>query len=62
MGYEDFCGYYFWVTTKQNYFWGVISTFLVFYKVKVQNGNILVGYAKISNIFWSMPDNFLGKQ
>ena len=36
-------------------FFLVISIFLgSFFKFKVQNGNILVGYAKISSIFWSI--------
>ena len=36
-------GFFFWVIS-------IVNCFRVFFKVKIQNGNIVWGYAKISSI------------
>ena len=41
-----FIKYYFWVTNKFDYC-----------KVYVHNVNTFSGFAKLSNTFWSMPDD-----
>ena len=50
LGFKYFCGF-----QKNEYFWGMKILWIFILEVNVQNWDIS-GVAKISNIFWGMPD------